>query len=927
MDGILAFLQAASATPSPGFWERNWDKIVPPIITAIIVLLFSEPIKALFKKFWDWAESALAGFGWRFRKQYLEKLADRHRWLKLIGAYSTSDLHPPRLQEVYVSLRMAAARGEDGPRFGWNEIFGPDEKRLVILGSPGAGKSTLLDYLVLVFTGFLKHPLRVRLGKPFPLLARLRELGSAGREMLPALLAKSSPLRKIPAGYPERWLKRGGCLVLLDGLDEVLDEARHIQTVQEIEALVAEYPENYYVVTCRVAGWHNQLPGFRTYEIQPFTGDDVRKFLGAWYREVLRTREVNLLGASPDPAKLKDAESRAYEEAGRRTEVLWDSLRQNENLLRIAATPLLLSLITLVHYHRVTDLPKGRAELYERCVDILLDLWDRQDKQLQLPEVASPKAKRMVLEVIAFHYLKEDLLEADLPALAQLVAPLLPRIKAGITADTLLRQIWERSGILQEQRLGFFGFAHRALHDYLAAASIVEHERDALLLERAGEERWREVILIAAGLAPRDRATRLVEALLARSGESGAELEMAGLALAEDIQLGDDLRAEVKKRLLDRLTCAEAAGPFRRLAGALMVADLDAARRWMEEELRGRDPQRQKRVLEMMPELGEAYGRPMASLLVRLIGDEDGADGVRAQAGLTLVGIKHIPDAETWRALEAARKEGSALKHAASWAWCELGRCADLGLVKVPAGEFLMGSKEGEGDSDESPQHTLYLPTFYIGRAPVTVAAFLGSLGERGLQLEDRESFVLANKGENHPVVEVSWRDALAYAEWQGFGLPSEAEWEKAARGTDGREYPWGNEWKQGCANTGERRFEGWRFLPRRLRPSFGRTTPVGQFSPHGDSPYGCVDMAGNVWEWTRSLWGEESRAPRWGYPYDPSDGRESKEVSAGVLRVVRGGAFYFTSWFVRCACRSWVNPDFRNDYIGFRVVLSPFPL
>ena len=105
--------------------------------------------------------------------------------------------------------------------------------------------------------------------------------------------------------------------MLFDGLDEVLDEARHSQAVEEIEKLVADYPKNYYVVTCRVAGWHNQLPGFRTYEIQPFTPDDVRRFLGAWYREVLRTREVGLLGASPDPAKVQDVESRAFEEAGR----------------------------------------------------------------------------------------------------------------------------------------------------------------------------------------------------------------------------------------------------------------------------------------------------------------------------------------------------------------------------------------------------------------------------------------------------------------------------------------------------------------------------------------------------------------------------------------------------------------------------------
>ena len=909
LNGILALLQAAPAAPAPGFWERNWDKIVPPIVTAILVLLFSEPIRALFKKLWDWFEDRLAGIGWRFRKRYLEKLADRHRWLKLIGAYSTSDLHPPRLQEVYVSLRVAAARGDDGPRFGWNEIFNPKENRLAILGSPGAGKSTLLDYLVLVFTGALKHPLRDHLGRPFPLLARLRELGGEGIETLPALLAKSSPLRKVPAGYPERWLQRGGCLVLLDGLDEVLDEARHARAVEEIEALVAEYPENHYVVSCRVAGWHNQLPGFRTFEIQPFTADDVRRFLGSWYREVLRTREVNLLGASPDPVKVREAERRASEEAGLRAEALWESLRQNDSLLRIAATPLLLSLITLVHYHRVTDLPKGRAALYAKCVEILVDLWDRQDKRLQLPAVASLREKEMVLRTIAFHYLKEDLLEAGVPALTGLIEPLVPRLQTRIAADVLLRQIWERSGILQEQRLGFFGFAHRALHDYLAAAYVVEHELDTQLLERAGEERWREVTLIAAGLAPAGRAVRLIEALLARTGESGAELEMAGLTLAEDIQLGDDLRAEVKKRLLDRLTAADAAGPFRRLAGALLAADLEAAQRWMEEELRGRDPQRQKRVLEMIPDLGEAQARPMAALLVRMIGDGAADAAVRARAAQALAGIHFSPDAETWRVLESARKGGKALKNAATWAWCELGRWEELGLVKVPAGEFLIG---------EEPCHSLYLPAFYIGRGPVTVESFRKFLSDSGHPLEGEKGLDTWNKSSEHPVVMVSWHDALAFAEWHGFSLPSEAEWEKAARGTEGREYPWGNEWRNGLANTKEHWTAGGRWLlPWRRRSRNAQTTPVGQFSPQGDSPYGCVDMAGNVWEWTRSLYRD--------YPYDPADGRESREAPEDAPRVLRGGACYDGATVVRCAVRNWYDPAYRDWFIGFRVVLLPF--
>ncbi|HEX3526045.1 MAG TPA: SUMF1/EgtB/PvdO family nonheme iron enzyme [Thermoanaerobaculia bacterium] len=925
-NGILALLQTAQATPAAtpsGIWASNGDKIivavVTTVITTVVVLILSESIKALLKKIGSWIETAFAGLGWRFRKRYLAALADGHRWLKLIGVYSSTNLHAPRLQEVYVSLRLAAAKGDDGPRFAWNDVLAPEEKRLVILGSPGAGKSTLLDYLVLVFTGAVRHPLRERLGGPFPLIARLRELGSEGAESLTALLAKTAPLKQIPAGYPERWLKRGGCIVLLDGLDEVLDESRHVRAVREIESLVGDYPENVYVVTCRVAGWRNQLPGFRTWEIQPFTGDDIRKFLGVWYREVLRTQAVNLLGVSPKLDQMQEAERTAFEEAGRRVEALWQSLSGNEGLLRIASTPLLLSLMAFVHYHKV-DLPKGRARLYGDCVEILLDLWDRKDKRLELPEVTL-KEKRMVLEAIAFHYLKEDLLEADLPMLAGLVQPVLPKIKVQITAENLLQQIWKRSGILQEQRLGFYGFAHRALHDYLAAACVVEHERDALLLERAGEERWREVILIAAGLAPAGRAARLVESLLARGGESGAELEMAGLTLAEDVQLGDDLRAEVKKRLLDRLTKEEAAGPFRRLASALVTADLEAARQWMEDVLRGRDPERQKRVLALLPELGETQSKPMASLLVRLIGEETGEAGIRAQAAQVLAGIRFSPDAETWRVLESAQQGAPALRRAAAWAWCELGRAVDFGLVKVPAGEFLMGSREGDVHSEEKPQHPLYLPDFYIGKAPVTVEAFRNFLRQSGHPLEDQADFDRWNKHTDHPVVGVSWHDALAFAGWQGYVLPSEAEWEKAARGTDGRQYPWGNEWKAECANTSEYwGTEGGRRLPwAALLPRKGHstTTPVGRFSPQGDSPYNCVDMAGNVWELTRSCFST--------YPYDSLDGREDLEASAQAARVIRGGAFAYTSRYVRCAFRYVSSQDGGNVFVGFRVVLYPF--
>lgn len=240
-----------------------------------------------------------------------------------------------------------------------------------------------------------------------------------------------------------------------------------------------------------------------------------------------------------------------------------------------------------------------------------------------------------------------------------------------------------------------------------------------------------------------------------------------------------------------------------------------------------------------------------------------------------------------------------------------LGESADLSLFRIPSGEFGMGSAQTEIDaldfqtkskdfSDESPQHVVRLDEYWMGKTEITIAQFSAFTKATGYK-----SYTALSRAAKLPANNISWEDARAFCRWLSnianifCRLPTEAEWEKAARGRDARIYPWGNE------------------PPDDSRANYKNiikdVSLVARYGSKGSSAYGLDDMAGNVWEWTSSLYKP--------YPYNPNDGRETEDSRAE--RVMRGGGYGSDAVALRCSYRNYHLPEYRDSLTGFRICVS----
>jgi formylglycine-generating enzyme required for sulfatase activity len=781
---------------------------------------------------------------------------------------------------------------------------------LALLGKPGSGKSTFGAHVLLAlaqawqgYSAELERlgetwthgallPIRIvlrRFAEQLPPGAQPARAGDLWHFVGRELDASGYGLSGETMNYV-RWIARNtGALILLDGLDECGSNAareRVLNAVNEIRRTAG--PKCRFVLTTRPYAWPGGPdPEQGVYALADLNDDQIEQFIRGWYQALVNRHWL------PSPG-----------EGERKMTDLLDA-RQRPDLAPLARNPLLLTLMATLHANR-GRLPDDRADLYSESVDLLMLRWNRQigaDKAL-LDELAIATLKlsdlREVLEELAFKVHEEGAAgEGDADAnpdgtadiaedrLVRAFRPLLQgsRDKAAVVVD----YIEKRAGLLvgQGEKDGErrFSFPHRTFQEFLAACHLAAKDdfpAECARLARASASHWQVVLPLAARLAKAERGASAADELI--GGSSIAEFRNKGsqpdvndwtCALLAGMQLQEIGLGAIQKR--ERTSAIQA-----------RVADWIAASLPVHPEDGGLPAARRAAAGDVLSALGDPRFDPKRLYLP--------ADG--------WLSFVHIAADSVFR---IGTRKGDAK------------RVAEI-----------IGNRIGE---DEINDALIPTPDYYIARYPVTVAQFRAFVEATGCEPGDPDAL---RDRDSRPVRYVDWYEALGYCQWLNrmlatapvldgcgaaglvrsgpwqVGLPSESEREKAASGgLQNAIFSWGDTPEPNRANFDE--------------SEIGDTSPVGCFPANG---FGLHDMIGNLWEWTRSLWGTDWKNPDFAYPYDPKDGkRERLDAGGEVYRVVRGGSWHRPRALARCACRGRLRPEIRGDDLGFRVVLRPPPV
>ncbi|MBA3945516.1 MAG: SUMF1/EgtB/PvdO family nonheme iron enzyme [Herpetosiphonaceae bacterium] len=804
--------------------------------------------------------------------------------------YSEQDL----VQWTPQELAAATQQGDElifyGPQLVTEAIA--DSSHIVVLGEPGSGKSTLLRYLALTLAeaGLDEHvDLQERLQgwsrlgahyRPLPIyyplltfaqrLAKDPGLAGTAHDLWNALADFIDPATSSTglATVVRDRINRGAVILLLDGLDEVATVESRRKVVQAVAQFATEHPLCRIIVTCRVRAYEGernaawQLPGWPTVTLADWTRGQMAHFIAAWYHEAAR------------------ANDRTAEWRGERVTALQTALGRRPDLQRLGVRPLLLTIMAVVHFND-GRLPEDSVSLYHRCIEILLGQWElgRADgtaygtlmAYISLPN-SGVEAFRPLLEVAAFraHEAQRGTDQGSLGC-EQLRLLVMDALKErGHTnpydgAEKFLDYTDKRAGLLQASDAGdAYVFPHLTFQEYLAGVHLVSglHVVDKIMARR-NDDRWRVPIMLGVG-----------------DHVSGNKLEMP-YRLFQELLTCEERSVEQTERDL------------------LFAADLGQELGW--DRLEQGDTAFKRVRRDLAQQLGSVVeGRVLPAT-------------ERVRAG-SLLGTLGDP---------------------------RPGVCAlPPSLITIGGGAFVIGltaQEVGRLPKDEQPYYShvvndqpVSVRSFALAKYPVTNGQFKLFMDDAGydrvvpwwegrgrewLDAQDNrrapnywgdERWGMARA--NHPVVGVSWYEAQAFCRWLTqqrrynpvgivYRLPTEAEWEWAARGVERRMYAWG--WEEPDGDRAN--YDG----------TYNGMTAVGCF-PGGGTPEGVLDLAGNVLEWTGSVYGP--------YPYDADDGREQPTEVARKRFTLRGGSWNFNPIFLRAANRDFGSPDDRIGNVGFRL-------
>lgn len=509
----VTLIQQAKDSGNSDFIEKALLLIVGAILGGLLVPW----LKHVLVTFWTAIQNKFSRKR-KFQRDYLNWAIQSNKFISVLpstmAGVKTGTLHLMELDGIYISLSVS--RGvEIGKAFSLPEAMAKSN-RLIILGDPGSGKSTMMQYLTFQTASALagKTKKRSEFSKHFPILIRLNKFHDianwpASKDLLAAIKGEieANLAKVIPQDFLEKKLERGKCLILLDAFDELASGQARQLLAEKVKNFVALYPDNQFIVTSRITGYNNQLAaaGFEApFTIQKLAPDHIRSFVYKWYQHIAGLQSHD-----------QDENAKAYlrKEYAQRGQALLEVIFKNERISQLAINPMLLSLITLVHYVKVR-LPDQRHLLYRECIDILVEQWDAA-RGIHAPMLQdlSVEEKKHILQRLAWymheHHLKSiaktDLIDGILRETCREIGG--EKIKDG-DLENFLKAIEERTGLLVEKGFNDQGqpelnFSHLTFQEYFTALELFSLHKDEdgvfhLIWQKIAtdSEWWQEVGLL-----------------------------------------------------------------------------------------------------------------------------------------------------------------------------------------------------------------------------------------------------------------------------------------------------------------------------------------------------------------------------------------------------------------------------------------------